>query len=599
MTKSLFLFTIGPVQSFIAQARKTQDLYAGSFLISRLCETAARKFLNDYNGKIIFPSDISAESIPNRFIGELEVDEKNLKKIGEAIEKGVRDKFRDIAFRALEKYDKTIFDRQIEPFLEIYWTFQPLKDYQKDYESIERTLGAIKNIRNFSRIPEMGRKCSLCGERNVLFYRLTDEEKKNGGLRVRRDGLPRKLYVKREDVVFYEPENKGDELKIQKGEGLCVVCYAKRTLYKYNFNNYDDSFPSTSNIVLYHTFTQLQKDPISKNYDAQGILALKDGKQLNKNKFEHIKETKEIYDKLKSKKIKVSDYYALLTFDGDHMGQWLSGKFLRDKDRLEDFHIELSKKLIAFGKWAKDYIEGKEKDTTKKGRSVYAGGDDFMGFVCLDYLLLTLKTLRDEFKIQVNDIIQKKFPADKELTFSAGIAIAHYKTPLSEALKWARNMEKEAKEKGGRDAFAIAILKHSGEIQKTIFKWIYGDSSTIEILENLVESFKVKKVDSSYKADFSDTFFRNLGTEFMQLMDKDGKYSNKPLVKTEIKRLIKRSCMIERRRNEDKNKFGKRKNQEINNLADKLNILYTNSKSLTNFISALSVAEFIERGGAI
>ena len=26
----LFLFTIGPVQSFIAQARKTRDLYAGS-----------------------------------------------------------------------------------------------------------------------------------------------------------------------------------------------------------------------------------------------------------------------------------------------------------------------------------------------------------------------------------------------------------------------------------------------------------------------------------------------------------------------------------------------------------------------------------------
>ncbi|NTW88345.1 MAG: hypothetical protein HGB26_04300 [Desulfobulbaceae bacterium] len=29
----LFLFTIGPVQSFIAQARKTRDLYAGSAIL--------------------------------------------------------------------------------------------------------------------------------------------------------------------------------------------------------------------------------------------------------------------------------------------------------------------------------------------------------------------------------------------------------------------------------------------------------------------------------------------------------------------------------------------------------------------------------------
>lgn len=32
----LFLFTIGPVQSFIAQARKTRDLYAGSKILGGL-----------------------------------------------------------------------------------------------------------------------------------------------------------------------------------------------------------------------------------------------------------------------------------------------------------------------------------------------------------------------------------------------------------------------------------------------------------------------------------------------------------------------------------------------------------------------------------
>ncbi len=36
----LFLFTIGPVQSFIAQARKTRDLYAGSAILGEIIDAA-------------------------------------------------------------------------------------------------------------------------------------------------------------------------------------------------------------------------------------------------------------------------------------------------------------------------------------------------------------------------------------------------------------------------------------------------------------------------------------------------------------------------------------------------------------------------------
>jgi len=40
MNKYLFLFTISPVQSFIAQARKTKDLYDGSKLLTDLIKVA-------------------------------------------------------------------------------------------------------------------------------------------------------------------------------------------------------------------------------------------------------------------------------------------------------------------------------------------------------------------------------------------------------------------------------------------------------------------------------------------------------------------------------------------------------------------------------
>lgn len=580
MSQYLFLFTIGPVQSFISQARKTQDLYAGSFLLSRLCRFAAKKYREDCDGKIIFPNNIDAESLPNRFIGKIEADKDKLKGIGETVEKEVRDKFRDIVFKSLEKYDKVIFSRQVDHFLTIFWTFQLLKDYRKDYGTIERNLGSIKNIRAFKQTIETGRKCSLCGERNVLFYRKREKEKWIKDNRPSNKLLPKFLDSNSE---IYDYERKDLNKIIAPGEGLCSLCFTKRNLSKCHLSNFDDHFPSTSEIALYHTLQQLPKNYQNIKFDAQGILALKDGKQLNETEFEHIKDTQRVYEQLKKqskdKKINFSDYYALLTFDGDHMGQWLSGEFLKDKSRLREFQEALSERLTDFGRWAKNYIEGKGKDTIKKGCSVYAGGDDFMGFICLDYLLETLKNLREKFKILVNDAIQKEFNTNKELTFSAGIAIAHYKTPLSKVLQWTRSMEHEAKEKGDRDAFSIAILKHSGDIRKTRFKWQYGSSSTVDTLIFLVKSLQ---------KDFSDTFIRSLGVEFMKLMDEDGKYGNKPLVRLEMRRLLKRSY-----NNPAKGE------KIIDSLTDKLNLLYTYSNSLNNFISALLVVEFIEREVAV
>ena len=35
-----------------------------------------------------------------------------------------------------------------------------------------------KSVRNFEQLAEKGRKCNICGERNVLFYRLSEAEVK-------------------------------------------------------------------------------------------------------------------------------------------------------------------------------------------------------------------------------------------------------------------------------------------------------------------------------------------------------------------------------------------------------------------------------------
>ncbi|SMF95240.1 CRISPR-associated protein Cmr2 [Methylomagnum ishizawai] len=49
-----FHFTLGPVQSFVAQARRTRDFWAGSFLLSWLSAVAMRE-VEAQGGKIVFP----------------------------------------------------------------------------------------------------------------------------------------------------------------------------------------------------------------------------------------------------------------------------------------------------------------------------------------------------------------------------------------------------------------------------------------------------------------------------------------------------------------------------------------------------------------
>lgn len=60
MVEQIFHFTIGPVQGFVAQARRTRDLWAGSFLLSWLAGQAMAAVFNQ-GGTITFP-DVGTKS---------------------------------------------------------------------------------------------------------------------------------------------------------------------------------------------------------------------------------------------------------------------------------------------------------------------------------------------------------------------------------------------------------------------------------------------------------------------------------------------------------------------------------------------------------
>ena len=626
----LFLLTLGPVQSFISQARKTQDLYAGSQILSELLFTAISAFENEFNspiaGKVIFPTisqESSRISLPNRFIGKINSDQWDKTKLvdkARKIENKIREEFQEIANTALDKAEITQIplgcSEQIKSHLEIFWVFKEIEKtgFATAYKELEILGGAIKNVRSFTQYEyagiagESGRKCSLDGINNVLFYRpnLTPQGKENTPAFIVKDA------------------KQLDRFTLNPGEGLSAISLVKR------FYPNTAGFPSTAEVALMYDEKQVsEKEKILScykklfNQDEIGqacVQLFNNGwvEKINLKNLDSFNDTfdyqmlyeenihsktlpnttqlalvKELYQKLKN--TLKTKYYAIVLFDGDKMGKWLSGEYIKDINQLEEFHEEMSKRLSDFGNQARNILNKSQKN----GETIYTGGDDFMGFINLHYLFKVMNDLRKQFyeKINEHEKIGELKKIDHYLTFSAGIVIAHYKTPFSEVLKKVREVEKKAKKEGGRNAFAISVLKHSGEMQETVFKWDIDPESPngCSIWDNLAHI--ALELDSE-KGHFSNTFIQNLTSEFYQLTgaelhEIDDKNRNisalKGALEYEIKRLVHRSL--------DKEENPKEDNRRKENLVKAVQALWRNAPEpqTRNFIHALHIVDFITR----
>jgi CRISPR-associated protein Cmr2 len=101
MANYLFTLTISPVQSFIAQARKSQDLFAGSEILSQLMGKVLETFTEKER---IFPQD--KEAVSNKIVVKL-VD-KDPKEIGEKLEEKINKEFINAVFKETKCYENSL-----------------------------------------------------------------------------------------------------------------------------------------------------------------------------------------------------------------------------------------------------------------------------------------------------------------------------------------------------------------------------------------------------------------------------------------------------------------------------------------------------------
>ncbi|MCC5935404.1 MAG: type III-B CRISPR-associated protein Cas10/Cmr2 [Balneolales bacterium] len=155
------------------------------------------------------------------------------------------------------------------------------------------------------------------------------------------------------------------------------------------------------------------------------------------------------------------------------------------------------------------------------GKLIYAGGDDVVAMVSIGEALECAETLRAAFSGHLKSD-QEKTLHKLEVTLdheqasngfivhqwgrggvvsttlgpkssaSCGIAIAHYMYPLKQAMADARKAEKYAKNTLGRDAFAVNIVKRSGETFVTGAKWFVkqgGDAEKRTLITRALSKF--------------------------------------------------------------------------------------------------------------
>lgn len=335
MTTRLFLFQIGPVQAFIAQARRTQDLFLGSHILSKLASAGMLAASRSTGFEPLFPLVQNDHGAPHRF-SFLSADDPHeiAATVRQAIETRWLDSFAtpvyELVQRAVGGGDwQEVFKRQATGWLEFYWAAVDYDagNHGASFRRVSTALAQRKYARTYHVVEEAGIKCTLTGTQAALDLNWDRLRKEIGD---------------KEGKVLRDNERLGTLALIKR---LAAIAHSITDNDLADF----EGFPSTNEIAA----------------DQWGV---RDSGGIGKE---------------------VTGYLAVLHMDGDQMGQRLSG--LRD---LKD-HQKFSRDLAAYA--AEGAPITVEHFGGELGRLVYSGGDDVLALLPLKHVLRCADELRQLF----------------------------------------------------------------------------------------------------------------------------------------------------------------------------------------------------------
>lgn len=496
--KYLFLISVGPVQTFIISARRTRDLWFGSWLLSELSKAAAHEIINNKPGNsLIFPAPPNEQSqkllrpnsefnVANKIVAL--VDEPP-QKLGEAVHKAIEGRLnavKDKAFTGIVDFGRATADKQIGDLVEYFWVALPYEnaDYTTVRRNLEALLAARKNTRDFKPVSwgSGAPKSSLDGQlESVIPGRLYQRSGLSAQKQQENIEELYKIYNAKpaEQLsgvdLLKRRGNAGEKAHFPSTSHIATIPYLVRLSGpKYStkalalLDAYVDKIREIAarkhlTVIIDEIPRQLAdwEHPILGNYDGSLLFEERLADIVTDTTgFEPaIAILREFYAYVEARP---NPYYAILVADGDFMGAAIDAQTMHEKG--PDRHREISQVLAGFATKAREIVKNEYI-----GMPVYSGGDDVLAFMPLHTVLACAQQLAAEF----HELLSP-FPYDenKSPTLSVGIAVAHHLDALRDALNLARSAEKQAKALDSRkNALAIRVSKRSGEERAVVGHW--------------------------------------------------------------------------------------------------------------------------------
>ena len=520
-SKAFVLFSVGPVQPFIAAARTVRDLWTGSFLLAWLTRQAMEPIRQQVGPEAFIWPDLQLDPmatgvlrspcLPNRFLAE--VPEEQAERLAQACREVFWTKWQEVSGAVREALQSEmdrhsalapdwqesadrLWDAQVQSFFDVRVVVLPWSGCPA--EVIEELLGP----RNGSATGAAGRAAGSQEEQENQLW--TDRMQLVSAVLAAEKAIRKvTVYQPRPDALgMYPPkctllgtyEQLGPSelsrsapywqefaervrvkgVRVRPGERLCALSLVKRFAWPAYFApvleedprqvRFEDTATIAAAQWLASSTAQapaLDPRQVRQEYEEWS------GRWLHWSKRDQEQDEspcpQEVWNQIVRKRKHqgpAPSYYAILMMDGDRMGQRL-------RERPGRAHPQRISRTLA------DFALHHAEETVKAcyGTLVYCGGDDLLALLPTSQAIRCAQQVRGKFQ----KVWQAGYPDCPCPTLSAGIAIVHHKEDLRFALDEARRAEKLAK-LAGRNIVCLTVCRRSGEHSRALCPWDFLDT---------------------------------------------------------------------------------------------------------------------------
>ena len=519
MERFLVTLSLGPVQSLIGAARRTRDLWCGSWLLSEAARAAARILHQQHPGCLIFPcsedpdTDLEpqdkpgdAANIANILRAEIRVpDAAHARALCEEAESAavsrltaLGDSVRNEMERMGRPVREEVWQAQIGDILEGFAAWVPITasddaDAGDGYAQASRRLGGVLAARKATRdfrackpLPVEGLpKSSLDGALETVLpdWPATDRARRklrlSKGEQLDALGVMKRLAGDSDQFTAWSRIAADPWIEQLTAEQQQRLCAAYEPLVDLEL-----ATRTTGNAGIYAALP----------FDAQMLYASRLDNALSEARDEPDASRRVLCDlrqcmkQISREKASTGrpagapvPYAAILKADGDRIG-----KFRSHADSAHHARV-ISRALHGFASSVPGIVR------KHRGHAIYAGGDDVLALVPLAQALRCSRALAEAFRDSLRGIATEMgVPEDERPTLSVGLGIGHLMEPLGALRARAERAEHAAKEGGdpgtSRNALAIALGIRSGA--ELCWRAQWSDTSAFKALDTMTAAFR-------------------------------------------------------------------------------------------------------------